>query len=380
MFNERERLSAAAGARFLFKAIEGMDPPEVRIMVEKPVIIVGGGIAGLTVAKTLIDNGLPSTVVERAPSLGGHVRKWACMATDRCQRCFCCLTEGLVQEVSASEKVQVLTGRELSSVVSNGDGKLVRLKDVTTGEEMLAEASALVLATGFEPYDAAEKIFWGHGRLKGVYTLPEVDALLREDTLSAFNNGTSGLRVAFLQCVGSRDAAAGANYCSQYCCKAALRMALKLIHECTEMAVTVFYIDLQIAGKYAGELLKKVEQKKVRLRQGVPGEITQGPDDVLEVVTEQNGHNVREQFDRVILSVGQRPSRAAASLAAQLGVPMSEFGFMEPKSAVSHSLTAVQGIYVAGTCSGPKDIEQTVQHAGQTAEAILADLRRGKLL
>lgn len=346
-------------------------------MIEKSVVIVGGGIAGLAVARTLADNGVRCTVVERDPGLGGHVGNWACMATDRCARCFCCSVEDLVASVRASDRIDVLTGWELSSIVASDGGKQVSMQRTATREERVADAAAVVLATGFEPYDPREKVFWGHGRLSGVYTLSEVDAMVREDALSQFAGCGSQLEVAFFQCVGSRDAASGANYCSQYCCKAALRMALKLLHDCPKLSVTVFYIDLQLAGKYAGELLRTAKDKNVRFRQGVPGEILDAGES-LEVIVESDGRNQRERFDRVILSIGQRPNHLQG-LSEPLGIPANEHGFMESKGALDSSRTVIPGIYLAGTCAGPKDIESTLEHAGQTAEAIIADLRRGQL-
>jgi heterodisulfide reductase subunit A2 len=347
-------------------------------VVAKPVVIAGGGIAGLAVAKVLSDSGVASVVAERSQHLGGNVRNWACMATDRCMRCFCCLVEDFVEDIRVSDKVAVRTGWELSSVsFDNAEARQVCLREVSTGTEVTVEASALVLATGFEPYNPSEKVLWGHGRIEGVYTLAEVDALLRQDRLSQFTRGRSGLRVAFFQCVGSRDVASGANYCSQYCCKAALRMALKLTHECEDLCVTVFYIDLQVAGKYAGDLLRELELQSVRLCQGVPGEIVEGDRGLLEMVVEQQGRNTKEYFDRVILSIGQRFPGSVAELSFQAGLARNDFGFLQVQSLLDDSRTAIPGMYVAGTCSGPKDIERTLEHAGTTAAAVLADLPGG---
>lgn len=350
-------------------------------MVEKPVVIIGGGIAGLAVAKTLLDIGLRCTIVERSSLLGGHVRDWACMATDQCQKCSCCLTEDFVRDVTASEAAQVMLGWELSQILApERDGRRLLLQEIATGTEVSIDASALVLATGFELYNATEKIFWGHGRLDGVYTLAELDSLLRQDTLGQFTGGLSEPRVAFFQCVGSRDASSGANYCSQYCCQAALRMAVKLIYEFPKIAVTIFYIDLQAAGKYGGKLLSKAREVGVRLRQGVPGEIVESSEKLLEVVVEDNGRNVVESFDRIILSIGLRPSTGVQSLAGLLGVPLNGFGFFESLDSLENSRVNIPGIYLSGTCTGPKDIEQTIEHAGQTAQAIVADLREGRAL
>ncbi len=346
--------------------------------IERPVVIVGGGIAGLAVAKTLVDNNIRATIVERSSRLGGNVANWACMATDTCQRCFCCSAQGLIRYVSSSERVNALTGWELSSVSESGVGfKQVSLREIGAGAETRLEAAALVVATGIEPYDPSPKVLWGHGRLEEVYTIAEMDAFIRRDSLVDFTHGKSSLNVAFFQCVGSRETEGGANYCSQHCCKASLRMALKLIHEYPEINATIFYIDLQLAGKYAAELLRRAQEKKISLRQGVPGEIALNADNMLEVIVEHQGRNVRENFDRIVLSIGQRPHASLAELAGRLSLPVNEFGFIEPDRVSDSSRTTAPGIYVAGSCSGPMDIERTLEHAGQTAAAIMADLHRG---
>jgi heterodisulfide reductase subunit A2 len=151
---------------------------------------------------------------------------------------------------------------------------------------------------------------------------------------------------------------------------------LKLRHERPEIAVTLFYIDLQVAGKHAGTLLTEAEDKGVRLRQGVPGEIRTSEHE-LDIIIESEGRNQKESFDRVILSIGQRPN--AILSVAGLDLSADEFGFVRSKGSLDSSRTSVPGLYVAGTCTGPKNIEHTLEHAGQTAEAIMADLGEGRL-
>lgn len=350
-------------------------------MTEKPsptVVIIGGGIAGLTVAKSLADNKLACTVVEKRESLGGQVRNWACKATDRCLRCFSCSVEDLVEEVEDSSMVTLRNGWELSSVSRSAEGTLrVELESAGGAAGEVIDASGLVIATGFEPYDPSEKVFWGYGRLDGVFTLKDVDAMLRNDDLTRFQ-GEAGnpLGVAFFQCVGSRDAAGGANYCSQYCCKSALRMALRLLKERPDWKMTLFYIDLQVAGKFSGSLLDEAREKGVRIVQGVPGEVVEGPENKLQVIREEDGRNIRETYDRIVLSIGQRPPVGARDMASKLELPVNEFGFLGDASLPDGCRTPVRGVYLAGACCGPKDIETTVEHAGQTAEAIIADLLR----
>jgi heterodisulfide reductase subunit A2 len=345
-------------------------------LTDKNVVIIGGGVAGLAVAKSLANNGISSTIVERDDRLGGRVRQWACMATDRCLRCFACIVQDLVDEVTSLPEVKILHECELASVErSEGVIEKITVRSLNGGAERVLNADALVLATGFDPYDPSEKIFWGYGSSKGVLTLAEMDSYVRNDDLAGFaENVAEPLRVAFFQCIGSRDRSIGANYCSQYCCQAALRMALRLRHARPDWDITIFYIDLQIAGKLAGHLLADAADKSIRLVQGVPGEIVEGDEGILQVVREAGGRNVRESYHRVVLSVGQRPSDSSREMAALTGLSLDDFGFLAPSGLTDPSRTAAGGIYLAGTCAGPKGIEATLEHAGQATEAVIEDL------
>lgn len=347
----------------------------MKMKTKKPVIIVGGGIAGLAVAEALDENGLASVIVERQDTLGGLVRGWSCMATDRCIGCFCCKVDDLIHKVSSSERIIAETGSELSHVERKGSEIIrVGVRSLRSGTERVFDASAVVAAVGFEPFDPSEKVFWGYGRLSGVITLADLNRIMMQDSITQeMGKGNHPLNMAFFQCVGSRDKTVNANYCSQHCCKASLRMAIKLKHLFPQWNLTIYYIDLQLAGKMAATLLKEATEKGIRLLQGVPGEVTQGQDGTLDVIMERNGQNVREAFDRVVLSIGQRPSSSMGSLAEILDMPLDQFGFAAHESPVQPCRTSVPGVYLAGTCSVPGDIEKTLLHAGQTAAIVIAD-------
>jgi heterodisulfide reductase subunit A len=153
---------------------------------------------------------------------------------------------------------------------------------------------------------------------------------------------------------------------------------LRLLKERPQWEITIFYIDLQIAGRFAPSLLAEARERGIRLVQGVPGEILPGEDDMLEVLREEAGRNVRESFHRIVLSVGQRPSAASGTIASLVGLEVDDFGFLPSRSRLDSSRSTLEGLYLAGTCTGPKDIEETLTHCGQTASAIISDLSASK--
>lgn len=341
----------------------------------KSAVIVGSGMAGLTTAKLLSQNGFDVSVIEASSKLGGHVSDWSCKATTECQVCYCCSLSDLTAALDELP-VKFITNCELDSVIRNEDGSIawVDILENETKNIRRLPANALVLATGFDTFNPSGKILWGYGTMQGVMTLPELDEIMRHEKLSDIENPGAVTKIAFFQCVGSRDKSIGANYCSQYCCKTALRNAIKIKMDRPNWAVSVFYIDLQLAGKYASSLLENAKRLGIELAQGVPGEINPEDNGKLGVIREKNGLNVREDFDRIILSVGIRPGSSSVRLSEITGVGLDQHGFLQKVSEIDPCRTPAKGVYVAGTCSGPMDIETTALHAAAAASSIIQDL------
>jgi heterodisulfide reductase subunit A len=339
---------------------------------------VGGGIAGLTTAALLAENLIPVVIVEQSEHLGGYAAQWPCMATTRCRQCFACAVYDVLARVNGNPRIHVKTGCQLQSAArSSNRVKSLTIRHNSGDTEDIQEPAAIVVAAGFSPYDPSAKVFWGYGQLPGVVTLAEVDSYLRADKLDEFARDLGEeARIAFFQCVGSRDASIGANYCSQYCCKAALRLSLRLKHERPGWDLTIFYIDLQHSAKNGGALLADARNQGVHIIQGVPGEVFASDDARLAVRRDADGRNLVEYFDRVILSVGQRPAPALTQLAEILGIEQDAFGYLAYLDSMNTSRSSLPGIYIAGCACGPMGIEETIHHSGQTAAAILTDFRQ----
>jgi len=250
-------------------------------------------------------------------------------------------------------------------------------------KEQELRVGAVIVATGFDVFDARKKGSLGYGRYPNVCTGLDLEQVFsREGCLELRSNGKEPRNIAFVQCVGSRDE--GHGYCSQVCCKYAMKLAGLIKYQNPETRVTIFYIDLQTAGKGFAQFYEEYK-KSIRFVRGVPVEILQTASGDLEVRFEDisQGKVSRDTFELVVLSVGISPGKKSWDLARILGINLSDDGFFDEKDSLSPNETNVDGIFIAGTCQGPRDIPDSIAHgisAASKALEVLAGLasrRRG---
>jgi len=243
-------------------------------------------------------------------------------------------------------------------------------------KEQELNVGAIIVATGFDVFDAREKGSLGYGRYTNVLTGLDLEQIFtREGYLRLPTNGKEPQNIAFIQCVGSRDE--GHGYCSQVCCKYAMKLAGLIKYQNPDAQVTIFYIDLQTAGKGFAQFYEKYKES-IRFVRGVPVEILQTISGELEVRFEDiaQGKVCRDNFDLVVLSVGISPRKNSWDLARILGINLADDGFFDKKDSLSSNETNVDGVFLAGTCQGPKDIPDSIAHgmaAASQAMQVLAE-------
>jgi heterodisulfide reductase subunit A-like polyferredoxin len=185
------------------------------------------------------------------------------------------------------------------------------------------------------------------------------------------SDGKTPKRVAFLQCVGSRDQQCGNTYCSSVCCMYAIKEAVIAKEHVRGIEPTIFFMDMRAFGKDFDKYYERArDEYGVRFVRSRVAKVDQGPDGTLDLVyvTEDERH-VHEQFDMVVLSVGLEPSKGTKELTEKLGLRRAEGGFCYTDEFRPLS-TSREGIFVCGAGSGPKDIPETVMQAsGAAAEA-----------
>jgi len=156
-----------------------------------------------------------------------------------------------------------------------------------------------------------------------------------------------------------------------------MRLAGLIKYQNPDTKVTIFYIDLQTAGKGFAQFYEKYK-RDMRFVRGVPVEVLQNASDALEVRFEDiaEGGVRREDFDLVVLSVGISPGKNSWDLARTLGINMADDGFFDVRDPLHLNETNVDGVFLAGTCQGPKDIPDSIAHGMAAASKAMQALAR----
>jgi heterodisulfide reductase subunit A len=255
--------------------------------------------------------------------------------------------------------------------------------------ETILKVGSIILAPGFESFDAKLKSEYGYGRHPNVVTSIEFERILSASgpyggLVLRPSDGEIPKKIAFIQCVGSRDFQLGNTYCSAACCMYGMKEAvIAKEHTPTKLDATIFFMDLRAYGKEFDDYYNRAKEewgiKFVRSR--VAG-VTEDPlTGNLFVHYVENETPKTEEFDMVVLSIGMVPSKNVEKLAEALGIKLNKYSFCETKH-FSPLETSKPGIFVCGAFSAPKDIPESVaQASGAAAKAMsIIATERGKLV
>ena len=246
-------------------------------------------------------------------------------------------------------------------------------------EEIELDVGAIIVATGFDLFDSSEIPSYGYGRYKNVVTALELERLLCASGptgghLIRPSDGKIPRKIAFIQCVGSRDKRFGNAYCSSICCKYSVKDAVLIKEHTPDAEVSIFYIDLRAFGRGFQEFINRAKTEYgIRFIRSSPGEITEDPvTKNLEVWYEDTlaGSIGNLTFDLVVLCPALVPRTDAKELAKILGIDVDRYGFFRASDDIAHPVdTTVPGIFACGYCLGPKtgDIPDSIMQGSATA-------------
>ena len=244
-------------------------------------------------------------------------------------------------------------------------------------KEEVIEVGAVIAAPGYKPFDASRKTEYGYEFYDNVVTSLEFERVLAANgpTLGHVNRPSDDKEVkklAFIQCVGSRDTIVGNGYCSSVCCMYATKQALIAKEHLPSIEPTIFFIDMRAYGKDFEKYYTEAESRHgVRYVRGLVSGIRekQRTNNLLLRYLDDEGCMQEEEFDMVVLSIGLE---APCGLQEGLGLELNQYGFAEADPFIS-VVSSRDGIYVCGAAQAPKDIPDTVTQA--TAAAGLASQR-----
>lgn len=381
---------------------------------DKKIMVIGGGIAGMTAAWELSRFDVHVELIEKTPFLGGHAIQYCCKATDECQQCGACSVEDMLKKVVNEPKIKVRLATEVEKIRSAGGFTVTLNKSAwkgdsagtgvvtgysknnsplhvivdkerfkenpgvcpegaadieTLGFEGDVQVDAVIVATGFFPFDARKKETYHFKDFANIITGLELERIKRVkgDVLRPSDDRLPP-KAAFIQCVGSRDERLGNLWCSQVCCPYALRMAGDIKHRHPETEITIFYMDIQNTGKNFQSFYEKCKTD-FRFIRNIPVDIFPAENDgvLLRYMSEEEGLAVEEVFDLVVLSIGITPGPDNKRLSDMLGISLGEDGFLSSKDQLNRTMTAKAGVFIAGTAEGPRTIAASMAHAGQAA-------------
>ena len=251
--------------------------------------------------------------------------------------------------------------------------------------ETTLKVGSIILAPGFEPFDATLKTEYGYGRFKNVVTSLEFERILSASgpyggLVLRPSDGELPKRIAFIQCVGSRDFQLGNNYCSAACCMYGMKEAvIAKEHMPIQVDASIFYMDMRSYGKeFDAYRIRAEEEYGIRFTRSRVAGVTEDPlTGNLFVHYVQDETPKTEEFDMVVLAIGMKPPKDVEELAKNLGIKLNKYNFCETQT-FSPMDTSKPGIFACGAFSAPKDIPESVaQASGAAARAmgIIADAR-----
>ena len=332
-------------------------------MAAKSVIVIGGGIAGMEVSNQLSSLGYEVRLIEKNDQVGGKLLNW-----DRLFPTFRNAGEVLqrLQQKMDQREVIVDTNAEVTDVVKEKETFFV-----TVNHSVKYHADALVVATGFELFNAQRKEEYGYGIYDNVITSADLEKLFKSGGKLTNPMGKVPQRVAIVHCVGSRDSKVGNHYCSKVCCVTGVKQAIELQEQIPGVVVYCFYMDLRMYGEGFEELYRRAqEQHNIQFIRGRVSEVSETLDHSIQLKAEDTlaGRPLKMCVDLLVLMVGMEPGKGSVSVKNMLKLGTMDSGFLEPADVhLSRNVSSSKGIFMAGTAISPMSVNDTLENARSAA-------------
>ena len=350
-------------------------------MSEQPIMVIGGGPAGMEAVRGIADLGYKVVLVEKRDTLGGtpELANYAALTPD-----FRDAGEAMAEMAGAIQgdpNVDIRT----DSVVTNADGEAGQFKvTVQSGDKTeQLDIGAVVIATGFTHFDPGrETQQYGYYEYDDVLTLVDLEKMLKTGEVLTPSTGEPPKSLCFIQCVGSRDRQIGNEYCSKVCCGVAAKESIEVRKLVPDCKVFIFYIDMRMYGYWENEIYwPSQEEYKVNYIRGIATEVLKKGDRLVVRGEDTNmGRPMEVPMDMVILSVGMEPSAGTQEMAGTFGVALNKYKFIDTVGGCLNTVTtSVDGVFACGAATGPADLEDSISSASAAAMKAITTVRKTSL-
>jgi heterodisulfide reductase subunit A len=367
------------------------------------VLVIGAGVAGIQASLDLAESGYRVYLVERKGNLMGAAANNCCKGVEECNRCMLCQVSEKALQVITHPKITLFRNGEVLKVeghIRDFTATIRRIPEIndrkcpicdnlplypvslqSDPEEIKLDVAGVVMAIGFSLFDAKKLPEFGYGKYKDVLTAVELEKMIHERAgLFCPSDGRIPRRLAFIQCVGSRDPKIGNPWCSAACCSFTLKESIVVKEYVKDLEPTIFFMDQRPYGKDSERYLSRATEhfgvKYIRSGVSKVEEAEDGKGLVVTYTSETGGVSTA-QFDMVALSIGLECSMTAKKLSHEFGVDLNSYGFCWA-SPFSPLQTSREGFFVCGTFSAPNDITESVMQASGAAADTLALLAKNR--
>lgn len=353
---------------------------------EKTIAVIGGGIAGMKAALSLAEKKSNVILIEKENRLGGHTAEWGSLfMTD--EKGFE-LTARIESDLRKYNNVTILTGAEVTDTkgsIGNFELKIRRRpqKEDDPMEIIELHVGSIVVATGYDHY-LPKKGEYGFGTSESVITLPEFKKLVDKSAGKSLEfNGKKINNIAYVYCVGSRQSEGENTYCSRFCCTSVIHTAIEAKKKFKGIQNIHLTRGVRTYGKQELLYAESLQLGDLYLQfdeHNLPEIRTEGKKTVVTVKDILSaGKEMEMEVDLVVLVTGMVP-RADQSIGTMLKLPKGRDRFFnEIHMKLRPVETVIDGVTIAGTCQGPKNISESVNSALSAATKSFSYISKGTL-
>ncbi len=329
----------------------------------KNIVTIGGGIAGVEASNVLANLGYNVIIIEKDKMPGGKLNKWNHLFPEITPASE---IRDYINKKLVHENISIKTNSDIDKIEKDKKGQMY----IYSGN-IRYTADAILVATGFDIFDAERKEEYGYKIYDNVITSADLEEKFNENKIITNANGTIPKKIAVIHCVGSRDEKSNNHYCSKVCCVTGVKQAIEINKMIPDSEIYCFYMDLRMFDKHFEELYRTAQEKhNVQFIRGRVSEVSESIDKKLFLKSEDtlSGRPLKMNVDMIVLLVGMEAGKGTQKIAELAGLEIETSQFLKSlNSNTSVNISNKEGIFYAGACIAPMSIKDTIENSRSAA-------------